>query len=495
MVTVLWYEGHWFPVWFVPHGRTLVAHLIDDGIIEPAIMQPMLDVLRVQFDFLDAVLHVFPRKLPIHSLCGAAAIAFLGHIIVAADLPEDLESLSDSHANMKASFVQALFEGTCCICPVVWGSGGSGALVKALSSELAKHGVPDQMVEQRSQQAIKAIGSEQVMQALSAKNVWRSLKILGNNVKFQFLLPEELADMVGNNKNLPVGKRMRQTAPKPKPPLPEAVDPSKLSLPEGVFQSKGVPVPQLSIQQIGPLACGVALVTIDDALPYLKAGKSVSSEPLALAVFTPPGTLLETALPHTKVLIPCVCLANNEPLLTEAFVVQLETGFVEKQVVNAAISLDQLDVVTMKIMVYRDEFPGEWDDFTAAPIKHLVKIFPILKRCELDACECGSWHNPDQVPLKEPIMDVWRRQYLTAGFKQAKSTKADIFSVCLRVPAEIMPQLLAQSGASGASCFNLGGTERCIILFVIGIFEPRRPGLLSWSLGHPVQLPASPREY
>ena len=450
VVTVLIYDEHWFPVWFVPHGRTLVAHLIDDGVIEPQVIQPMLDVLKSQFEFLDAVLHVFPRRLPDNNMCGAAAIAFMGHILVGADMPTDLDTLSDFHANMKASFVQALFQGKCCICPVAWGAGGSGALAKALATELLKHGVPETMVDQRAQQAIISIGSEAVMQALSSKNVWRSLKVLANNVRFQFLLPEELAEMVANNKNLPVGKRTKQTAPKARPPMLEAVDPSKLSLPEGVFQAKGRPVPQISIKQVGPIANGVALVSVEEALPYLKAGKQVSSEPLAMAVFVPPGMELETALPHTRVLIPCVCLANNEPLLTEAVVVQLGDGFVEKQVVSSAISLDQLEVVTIKVMVYRDEYPGDWEAFASSPIKNLVKIFPTLKRCEVDACDCGAWHNTEQIPLKDPILDVWRRQFLTSGFKQTASSKAAIFSVCLRVPISLMLPLLTQSGNSGA---------------------------------------------
>ena len=406
--------------------------------------------LKDQFEFLDAVLHVFPRGLTDHSMCGAAAIAFLGHIIMGAELPVDVEALSNLHAYMKASFVQALHEGKCCICPVAWGLGGAGALAKSLSAELVKHGIPETMVEQRAQQAIKAIGSEPIMQALSSKNVWRSLKILGNNVKFQFLLPEELAAHASSNKSLPVGKRARQIVPKNKPQVPEVIDPSKLSLPEGAFQAKGYAIPQISVKQIGPLACGVALVTLDEALPYLKAGKQVSSEPLALVVFVPPGFVLESVLPHTKVLVPCVCIANSEPILTEAFVVQLGSAFVEKQTVTSAVSLDQLDVVSVKVMVYRDELPWEWSEFVASPIKHVVRIFPILKRCETDACECDCWHNSESLPLREPIMDVWRRQYLTKGFKQTPPAKADVFSVSLRVPMAILNTLLSQSGASGA---------------------------------------------
>ena len=105
--------------------------------------------------------------------------------------------------------------------------------------------------------------------------------------------------------------------------------------------------------------------------------------------------------------------------------------FVEKKVVCSAISLDQLDVVTVKIMVYRDEFVTKWEDFVAAPIKHLVRLFPVLTRCHEEECQCDCWHNLDQLPLKDPIMDVWRRQFLRSGFKPVAASQAEIFSgVC-----------------------------------------------------------------
>ena len=94
--------------------------------------------------------------------------------------------------------------------------------------------------------------------------------------------------------------------------MPDTVDPCKLRLPDGAFQAKGQTVPQIAIQQIGPIAHGIALVSLDDALPYLKAGMQVSAEPLAIAVFPPPGIEIETALPHTKVLVPCVCVCTEQ---------------------------------------------------------------------------------------------------------------------------------------------------------------------------------------
>ena len=266
----------------------------------------------------------------------------------------------------------------------------------------------------------------------------------------QFLLPAELENVVAQNKSVPVGRRKKLSTPVSRPARPELVDPSKLTLPEGVFQAMGNAVPHIAVQQLGPLAFGVALISLEEALPYLKAGKVVSRDSLALAVFCPPGQDVETVLPHTKVTIPCFCIANKEPLLTEVVVVQLGEGFVEKQVIDSAIALDQLDVVTVKIMVYRDELSMSWDDFVASPIKHLVRIFPVLARCLNESCSCDSWHNVEKLPVKDPIMDVWRRQFLKSGFRPVAASKADIFSVCLRVPAAILSVLLSMSGVSGA---------------------------------------------
>ena len=88
------------------------------------------------------VLNTHPNRLPDHSLCGAAAVAFLAHIMVSADLPDNLDDLNNLHSNMKAAFVQALFAGTCCICPVVLGIWTSQCPPESLAAELVKHGGP-----------------------------------------------------------------------------------------------------------------------------------------------------------------------------------------------------------------------------------------------------------------------------------------------------------------------------------------------------------------
>ena len=104
----------------------------------------------------------------IHNLCGAAAVAFIGHIMVSAPLPQDLDALSDCHSNMKAVLyrpcLRQMLHLSCCM-----GAGSNAGLVKSLASELAKHGVPEGLSEKRAQQAIHAIGADPVQQALSSK--------------------------------------------------------------------------------------------------------------------------------------------------------------------------------------------------------------------------------------------------------------------------------------------------------------------------------------
>ena len=163
---------------------------------------------------------------------------------------------------------------------------------------------------------------------------------------------------------------------------------------------------------------------------------------------------ITTALPHLKVMLPCTCIANREPLLAETWIVQLGNGLVEKQVISQAIALDQLEVASVKAMVYRDELSVKWEDFVSSPIKHVVHFFPLLKRCQNEDCSCDCWHNPEGLTVKEPLMDVWRRQFLSSGFKQTPAAKADIFSVCLRIPAALLDALLSKEWY----CWDLPGT-------------------------------------
>jgi hypothetical protein len=292
-----------------------------------------------------------------------------------------------------------------------------------LAEELGVHGVPLQQAEQRASQAIKAIGSEQLVQAMQQKQPWRQLKALATNVGFKLVLPSELEAVVSLNKGKPVGMKQMREKPVPGVPSPLAVDPSKLCVLEGTFRCCQNSLSQLSPQQIGPVSSGFVLMTAQEAEPYLKAGKIVSQEPLALVVFHRSDLSLQSMLAQSRLMVPCRCTVDNEPVLAEATLVQIGTGVVEKFAGSNLVSLESPDVCTLRVNVFRDEV-DDWNEFVKAPVRHLVNFFPELKRCSSPGCTCPSWHNEESLPIKEPILDLWKRQFVKTGFKPIEAAKA-----------------------------------------------------------------------
>ena len=442
-------EGeHWLPIWVVPAGMVMVVHTFDD-IVDYDIFDGKLRWMGLHLGFEEVVVHRVPHGLPSHNFCGAHALAFLAHILLGEELPDSVRTLDFLTTNLRASFVQAMYETSVCRCPIVWGDGGTGALVKSLAEELSLHGVPPSQAENRASQAIKSIGSEPLLQAMQHKQPWKQLKALATNVGFKFVLPSELEATIATNRGKNVGRKAAKAKSVPGVPPPVELDPSKLVVIDGTFRSGVKPLPQLTAQQIGPVSSGFVLMTAQEAEPYLKAGRMVSQEPLALVVFHRSDLHLQSILAQSRITVPCRCTVDNEPVLAEATLVQIGNGPVDKYVGTTLVSLDSPDVRTLRFNVFRDEVE-DWDQFVKAPVKHLVQLFPELRRCMVAGCTCPSWHNEEELPIKEPILDLWKRQYMKTGYKPVEAAKADLFCVSVRIPFCLMVRILNRSGSAGA---------------------------------------------
>eukprot|EP00435_Cladocopium_sp_Y103_P063425 s39_g25.t1 len=449
IVTAIVLHDHWLPLWFVPHGSTLQCHSLHNDISIDAELRPFLETIAFGLQFEELVFHIVPDHLPAHRLCGPLALAFLRHVMYGHWMPWSVDVLRDEHVEFRASFVAAMYTQATCICPTVWGWGTS-SLLSELAFELVKHGVPPDRAEHRASQALKSIGSDPVQKALQSKQSWRQLKMLANQVKFQFILPEELSASIANNSKGDVNKVKKSTKALrvPQQPPELVLDPAKLQVMPGTFVSEGAPLMQLSAQQIGPVSSGFVLMSASDAEPYLRSGTLVSNEPLALVLFHGPGVHIQTALAQHDVDVPCRCTLNQEPILAKATIIQIGRGHVEKAT-QTPIELESLDVATMKVLVYRDELDVEWSEFISSPIRHLVTKCPSLRRCNESNCTCEAWHNEELLPVRDVLLDVWRRQFLKSSFKPEQASKADVFSVCIRLPACLMTKVLSFSGNSG----------------------------------------------
>ena len=82
--------------------------------------------LSVLMGFQQCTFHRIPKRVTDTDLCGAYALSFIAHLTVQMPLPEDAQELRFLHTNMRASFVEHLYQITQTPPPVVWGTGMRG---------------------------------------------------------------------------------------------------------------------------------------------------------------------------------------------------------------------------------------------------------------------------------------------------------------------------------------------------------------------------------
>lgn len=176
--------------------------------------------------------------------------------------------------------------------PWCWGAGADVSHV--LTALLQLHGVPSSVSTQRAKLVMQSLGKEQVNQAMSSVSPWKTLKQLANQAKpaLQLVMEDELAAVVqAKQQNKPGKKQSKQpTKPfKPVPNRPAEIDPARLQLMPGSFCTAGKEeVHQITLQQVGPLAKGIALVNFADAVQFLQSGKKLTHHGLALLAINCP---------------------------------------------------------------------------------------------------------------------------------------------------------------------------------------------------------------
>ena len=455
-VTVVLQDQHWYP---------LIIRLTWEGI-----KVSTWDLPGYHHKGLSEFVHCIAEALglPVHSIfqlerrfsgenfCGALSIAFLEHHIACTPLPETLQMAESHHEHLRQLFCEAVSAAEITWRPWIWGVGVNDTAmdqaVELLTPILVAHGVPTDHAHHRAQQASKAIGAQDVVVACKGKSPWKTLKTLGTNVKFQFITPDELRTQIEKRAGKgPVGKpvkKNKQAAPKESAD-PVVLDPMKLGLPEGSFTGGGKPLSQIPVTMLGPVAEGVVIVTWQQAEPYLRASQVIAQGPLALLILQGPTGSLTTTLHSVRVTVPARCLVNQEPLLLEATLVQLGTVRVEKAQIASPVAIDTVQVATIKLTVFRDECGEAWEQVSSAPLKYIIKTIPLLRLCRGENCACPCWHNQEKINTSDAIIDVWRRQFLRAGYKPEPVSSAVMFTVCLRIPQCLLCRILSCSGEGG----------------------------------------------
>ena len=277
------------------------------------------------------------------------------------------------------------------------GAGGLGADTKqALSELLTSKGVPEDKVGARVAEALQKVGASKLEEGLKAQRPWAFLKAVASGVSppFRWIKADELEQQIRMKADNKFGTaaaeaRMRKQAQvkgqkqKEAPPL----DPRQLALVEGAFVTEdGTAVPGLSLEDV--VSCPTA-------------------EPILVA-----GSLIQ---------------------MGDAKVLPAQGGAVT----------DKVNTGVVKVTVYQDQWPGDWESFTLAPVKSLMQQIPLLTLCRGQGCgaNCAKFHaSIDEAP-DTVIHEVWARKFQMDNGSKATSTEATAFQVFLRIPASAVNAL------------------------------------------------------
>ncbi len=390
----------------------------------------------------------------VESHCGAAAIAYVRHLLQAQTMT-DSSSIEACHQDLCRQFAQSL--SSKCSRPWIWGQGTlDSSSDSALIALLRQHGVPASEASERASQVCRALGNDKVQDALKKSSPWKELKWIANQCvpMFKLVRPHELQQAIETRaqSSLSVGTKALKNKGHGKGKTSSTIDPGSVRITEGTFVTKSDQVVgQIPVSQIGPLQVGVVLATLDQALPYISQNRQVSLGGLAIIVLNMPDTPPGLPLIAEKVTFPAVCAANSEPLILTGSMFQLGASPVTRAVASNVMALRSIQTSVVKLAVYRDVLGLPWTDFVGRPMHHLLALLPQLTPCRDEGCStCQHWHGDDK-EVRDPILAVWNRQWLSHSFAVVQPSDADFFSITLRIPSELEESVLALSG-SNAVC-------------------------------------------
>ena len=452
IVTCIVFEGHWIPLTWTWSGGLLVCRSWDVQRKSPLHLTSLHEALSLAVGTRSWTTTVVTRMFSVEAMCGVCAVRYVDSIVRGRMLPTSRSEVEQLHEKGRSLFLDSLHMDFVSR-PWIWGAGLDPHAHRRLSELFAQHGVPSDMIDTRISLLCQSLGVGAVQRVAISTSPWRGLKSLANQQKppFQLVLPSELADAVQAKAKSGGQAKQKKGSGKGQPSMPARLDPSKLKVEPGYFsKADGGSLRLISCSQIGPFAEGIALASVDMVETFLSAGKVVSSFALAVVVINSSPDDFHTSLSWSQMRVPLRCLANDDPMLVSACVVQLGTVPVLPPQ-NATLSFSAEQAACVKVSVYRDTISCSWADFLSGPVRYILDRLPMLQVCDSkkDECTCSKWHISADSLLKDPVLDVWRRQWLSTSFKACSSDSASIFLVNLRYAQVVEEEVLRVSGSHG----------------------------------------------
>ena len=455
-------DNHWVPFLWTWTAHCMIASCWDIPGPPHSSLAVLHQSLATAVGSRTWTVHAVHRSFAVPEYCGLCALRFIDHMLRGKMLPANLDDVKKLHAAARSSYVQFLDSCATVSRPWIWAAGLEPKAYDRFHSLLEEHGVDSAQTKNRASLLIQAAGLPAVQGAFTSGQPWRALKGVANKCRpvFQLVLPQELEQAV--QKKAEAGgirskRKKPPSTPKPKlnqPTAPQALDPAKLIIDDEAFTAHdGTGLCQIQMKEIGPFALGVVLSTPEEASAYLKAGQLVSQGSLGLLLLNADEAQLDTSLTWASLRVVLRCLANSEPMIVPAYLVQLGKTPVLPRAEPGPQDVLHAPAACCKIAVYRDMVDDDWQQIIRAPVKYVLARLAPLQVCRQGTpqapCTCLKWHPSQDDVIRDPVLDVWRRQWVSLTFRQTAPEQAEVFIFNMRCLDSLLPSVLACSGHHG----------------------------------------------
>ena len=337
---------------------------------------------------------------------------------------------------------------------------GAGGLSEVQEGQLAQilteHGVQQAAVGERIKQAVSKLGAGVLAQALQGKNVWQLLKAAANKpgLNFRWVSVEELQQHIATRTERKFGTQVpRAKAKKAKLPTQAKqqlqVDPAQLLLASGSFvSSSGAPLGQLSFAEVQSQATGVCFCSLQQASPFLRDGKNLSVDALALLITAPVAVEEWGSARISPFRFPALYAPTKEAILVSGAILQLGDDDVQPAV-SCIEDVEVVDTVACRISLFKDETRVPWDSVIEAPVRAMLQHITELQVCKDFKCDgscslfqpCSLFHPAVEESLTQLFQDVWARSYSRVGGGKVRAVDSELFQTFVRIPSSALSHL------------------------------------------------------
>ena len=375
----------------------------------------------------------FPFEQSFHADCGFQTIRWLVAIIKGT---ENYPMSSWEASELRGSFHRFLEKMNIAEQwvdrPLVLG--GMNKDEPALQQLLQDHGVHHKRSQECAEHVLRVLGQQVVRQILSSPRPWADLKARASMQQppIRLVLAEELQTLIQERAKQggPVGRKNNKIKNHPQ----ETQNRFKLRadqvvVPPAVFiQSDGTELQQVQPADLQPGCKGVVVANVEDAMPFFGLQSPVSTEGVGLLILD----FTDVRIPELRTIIkvPVLCKQTNEPMLITAALVQIGGKEIKRNTPTTCQAVQEIDNQVFRVLVFKDQYQQDWDEFVQAPVRHLMNQSPFSN-------------------ASQQIVDVWDRQFLSAKMNKVPPTDAYVFAVSIRVHKSASEELAKSSGLEG----------------------------------------------